>query len=151
MANLFSEAIARKELLQFALGENRYFVDDRSGMGHGDHWVLGSWNNSVMDLFDENKARCAAGVRSMFTALAGNSPAAAATRVWPLIDHLSQYWTQRHAGWLDFELGPVAKPIAAAVSAERDRCRRGESDVDPSTIELAISQIQRNGGLTELR
>jgi len=151
MANLFSEAITRKELLKFALGEGRYFVDDRSGLGHGEHWVLGSWNASVMDLFDDDKDRCRAGVQSMFRALAGNSAAATATRVWPLIDHLGQFWTQRHAGWLDFDLGQVAEPIAAAVTAERDRCRRGEGEVDLSVIELAITLIQANGGLSELR
>ncbi len=150
MANLFSQAIHRKELLMFALGEGEYHVDDRSGTGHGEHWVVGSWNNSVMDLYDDDKATCADGVRSMFTALAGNSPAATATRVWPLIDHLGQYWSQRHAGWVEFELGKVAQPIAAAVTAERDRCRRGESDVSSATIEVAIAKIQGNGGLTEL-
>jgi hypothetical protein len=150
MANLFAQAIDRKELLNFALGEGDYHVDDRSGIGHGGHWVSGSWNNSVMDLYDDDKTTCAAGIRSMFTALAGNSPEATATRVWPLIDHLGQYWTQRHAGWVEFELGKVAEPIAAAVAAERKRCRRGESDVSSATIEAAIAKIQRNGGLTEL-
>ena len=64
--------------------------------------------------------------------------------------YLGQYWAQRHGGWLQFELGRIAEPIAAAVDAERGRCRRGESDVDFNTIEMAIRQIQRNGGLTEL-
>ncbi len=153
MANLFSQSIHRKELLMFALGEGEYHVEgpsetDRTGTGHG---VAGSWNQSIMDLYDDDKNTCADGVRSMFTALAGNSPAATATRVWPLIDHLDQYWTQRHAGWVEFDLGKVAQPIAAAVTAERERCQRGESDVSSATIETAIAKIQRNGGLTELR
>jgi hypothetical protein len=86
----------------------------------------------------------------MFTALAGNSPEATATRVWPLIGHLDQYWTQRHAGWVEFELGQVAEPMALAVAAERRRCRRGESDASLATIEAAIAKIQRHGGLTGL-
>lgn len=150
MVNLFSQAIHRKELLMFALGEGEYHVPDRSGPGDDEHSVSESWSTSVMDLYDDDKTTCAAGVQSMFTALAGNSPAATATRVWPLIDHLDQYWTQRHAGWLDFDLGQVAQPIAAAVSAERKRCQRGEGDVSAATIEGAIIKIQRNGGLTEL-
>lgn len=148
MTNLFEQAIARKELLKFALGEDEYLVPDRDG--NDEHWVLGSWNQSVMELHDDHAAACAAGVTSMFSSLVGNSPAATATRVWPLTDHLGQYWAQRHGGWLQFELGRIAEPIAAAVDAERGRCRRGESDVDFNTIEMAIRQIQRNGGLTEL-
>ena len=86
----------------------------------------------------------------MFSSLVGNSPASTATRIWPLIDHLGEYWAQRHGGWLQFDLGRIAGPMAAAVDTERGRCRRGESDVDFNTIEMAIRKIQRNGGLSEL-
>ena len=55
------------------------------------------------------------------------------------------------AGWVEFDLGKVARPIAAAVVAERERCTRGESDVSAATMETAIAKIQANGGLTELR
>lgn len=148
MTNLFEQAIARKEVLKFALGEGEYLVPDREGSG--DHWVLGSWNQSVMELHDDNASAGAEGVKSMFSSLVGNSPAATASRIWPLIDHLGQYWTQRHGGWLEFDLGRVVGPIAVAVGVERGRCRRGESDVDVTTIELAVRKIQRNGGLSEL-
>jgi hypothetical protein len=156
MKNLFEQAIARKEVLKFALGEDEYLMPDSAGKSEGaaeaesNHSVLGSWNQSVMELHDDNSVACAAGVNSMFSSLVGNSPAATATRIWPLIDHLGEYWTQRHGGWLQFELGRVAEPIAAAVEVERGRCRRGESDVDFNTIEMAIRKIQRNGGLSEL-
>ena len=148
MTNLFEQAIARKEVLKFALGEDEYMVPGSEG--NVKHWVLGSWNQSVMELHDDNAAACAAGVTSMFSSLVGNSPAATATRIWPLIDHLSQYWMQRHGGWLQFELGRVVGPLATAVDAERGRCRRGESDVDFNTIEMTIRKIQHNGGLSEL-
>ncbi len=146
MANLFQQAIDRKELQQFALGEGVYRVESSSG----EHWVQGSWQQTVLDLYDDDKSTAADGVRSMFSSLVGNSPAAAAERVWPLLDHLQQYWSNRHDGWLVFELGPVAKPIAEAVAAERERCRRGESDVNLRTIDAMIKQIKARGGLSEL-
>lgn len=148
MTNLFEQAIARKEVLKFALGEDEYLVPKSERMS--EHSVLGSWNQSVMELHDDSAAACAAGVNSMFSSLVGNSPASTATRIWPLIDHLDQYWTQRHGGWLEFELGRVVGPMATAVDVERGRCRRGESDVDFNTMEMAIRKIQRNGGLSEL-
>ncbi len=150
MANLFQQAIDRKELQQFALGEGVYRVESSTGTGVGEHWVSGSWQQSVLDLYDDDKSTAAEGVRSMFSSLVGNSPAAAAERVGPLLDHLQQYWINRHDGWIEFELGPVAKPIAQAVAAERERCRRDEGDVDLRAIDMTIKHIQARGGLSEL-
>jgi hypothetical protein len=49
MMNLFEQAIAKNELLDFALGKHEYFVVDRD---YGEHSVIGSWINFILPLIE---------------------------------------------------------------------------------------------------
>jgi len=149
VTNLFEEAIERRQLSQFALGTGRYHVDDRSGMGFGEHWVLGSWY-AILDLHSKDPDGCAAGVRSMFSSLVGRSTETTARNVWPIVEHLTSYWIRRDADLIAFDLGPITAKVTDAVAAERERCRRGSSEADLEMIDLAVAQLQRLGGLSDL-
>lgn len=149
MSTLFREAIDRNELLAFALGRGRYVVHDRSGIGHGEHWVLGSWNRSIMALHRDDPAACATGVRDMFAALLADAARAPDQHAWVLLDHLHQFWRVRSGG-ARLDLGAAAAPIAHIIATERARCRHGDGDGDSESIELAIDAVRRLGGLAEL-
>lgn len=47
--NLFEQAIIKRELLNYALGKEIYFVADRD---YGDHSVILSWTNHIIPLID---------------------------------------------------------------------------------------------------
>ncbi|BAN04260.1 hypothetical protein [Ilumatobacter coccineus] len=153
MSTLFREASDRNELLAFALGRGRYFVHDRSGIGHGEHWVLGSWRSSIMALHRDDPAACATGVRDMFAALVADAPSAPDQHAWVLLDHLHQFW-RAQSGGAQLDLGAAATPIAQIIATERARFTAGGGDGEgvggAEAMEIAIDAVRRLGGLAEL-
>jgi len=149
MSTLFRKAIDRDELLAFALGRGRYFVPDRSGLGHGEHWVLGSWNSSIIPFERSDPATCATAVRNMFDALLADAENTPDQHAWVILDHLHQFWRVRGTG-ANLDLGATAAPIAGVIAAVRSRCHLGDGQGDAEAIELAIDWVRRLGGLAEL-
>lgn len=149
MSTVFQTALDRDELLAFALGRGRYFVHDRSGMSNGEHWVLGSWNSSIIPFERSDPAACSTGVRDMFDALVADAENAPDQHAWTILDHLHQFWRARRAG-ARLDLGATATPVARIVAAERSRCHLGDGQCDAETIELTIESVRRLGGLAEL-
>lgn len=144
MINLFGVAIAKDELLKFALGRDEYFIADRD---YGDHSVIISWTSHILPLIElkglhyVNKQ-----IENMFCILL-NSNLDETVKNESLLYHLHVYY------YLDSECRIKAEKLSSLnqkIFGSLDKyltSLKAKNDPKENAVKNAINLIRSRGGL----
>lgn len=145
--NLFSRAIARDELLEFATGQGEYFIVDREW---GDHWVLGAWRNHILP-HSATADDGASSLKKMFSLLL-NAEMKPAAKMYCILYHLYVYYLFRRGRRIGFFMLPASleKRIVEWMKSNEAVLHSSHSSnivEQPEKLRELIQGIQANRGL----
>ena len=143
--NLFEQAIAKDELLQFALGKDEYFLADRD---YGDHSVINSWTTSVLPLIEKRGLEFVNDkIEEMFRVLI-NSDLDAQIKNESILYHLHVYYYLNGEGRIRAcKMTSINSQLLFSLNLYID-CLKNNNDSKENAIRNALSLIQSRGGLT---
>ena|SRR5690554_306786 len=142
--NLFEQAIEKKELVDFALGKNEYFVADRD---YGDHSILISWTNNILPLIGiKGIDYVNEKIKKMMLELL-ESDTAESVKNESLLYHLHVYYYLDSEGRIKADdLSPLNQRFLKSLNAYVFLLR-SRNDTKANAIENAINLIKLRGGL----